>query len=219
MSTWKVKEIQDESLVIPGTDAFIYAVLSNSEVGEIALNFSMDREQGFRCTSLEIDLKAGDLSINSIFLRELNIGKLTDVVLSEARKRSHRYTDFKDLVIAYKSLNWSKRGKMPLPDINYVFIAKMYEFFSGLGSKSILTDMKSILGNIESETIKKRIFEARRRGFLVNRKGTVGRNTQGLVTDMGQEIWNDYLWSLIMSKERKRGGKTKKQDSRNRKAG
>ena len=209
MSNWKLVEYEG-SWDFPEPKSFIHATLLNREVCEVRVSYGISQDLGFRCTSFEIHLVSDDSNINSVFLREFNVGEINDLVLSELRKRSIHFPAYKQLKALNSELDWSKNGNSPIADINYAVVAKTYEFFSSLGSNSILQDMQKFLGDVEIEALKKRVAESRKRGFLQNRTESLGRSTQGALTDRGVQVIGSYLHNLPLKKDRRRGEKKAK---------
>lgn len=216
MTKWKVVSYE-WSGHFPEPKSFIFATLESRLVGEIEVDLRIDEDLGFRCTRLSINTEESTSNINSVLLRTLNIGEIIDEVLRRTRKDIKFLPVYETLQGLNKVVNWGKQGRTPLPDLNYAVIAYTYEFFSSLGSKSVLQDIQDFLGNVEIEALKKRVAEARRRGFLENRKETLGRHTQGALTERGVAVLGDYKISLKVQEDRRRGEQKAKQNSRNRK--
>ena len=216
MASWKVTSYE-WSGHFPEPNSFVFATLESRLIGEIEVDLRIDEDLGFRCTRLSINTEESSLNINSVSLRNLNIGEIIEVVLGRVRKDVKHIPVYETLQDLNKVISWDKQGRKPLPDLNYAVIAYTYEFFSSLGSKSVLQDIQNFLGNVEIEALKKRVAEARRRGFLKNRQESLGRHTQGALTERGVAVIGDYKISLMVEEDRRRGEKEAKQNSRNRK--
>jgi len=216
MAKWKLVSYE-WSGYFPEPGSFISGTLENKKSETIEVGLLVDQDLGFRCSRLVIDADLGEANINSTFLKNLNIGEIVDLVVAQVRKNLKHIPVYKTLEDLNKIISWDKQGRKPLPDLNYAVIAYTYEFFSSLGSKSVLQDIQEFLGDVEIEALKKRVTEARRRGFLENRKKTLGRYTQGALTERGVAVIGDHRISLMVEEDRRRGEQKAKQNSRNRK--
>jgi len=216
MSKWKLVSYE-WSGHFPEPGSFIAGTLESKKSETIEVGLLVDQDLGLRCSRLVIDADFGEANINSTFLKTLNIGEIIDLVLAQVRKNIKSIPVYETLQDLNKVISWDKQGRKPLPDLNYAVIAYTYEFFSSLGSRSVLQDIQKFIGNVEIEALKKRVTEARQRGFLENRKKTLGRYTQGALTERGVAVIGDYKISLMVEEDRRRGEKETKQNSRNRK--
>jgi len=140
-------------------------------------------------------------SINTSFLQSLNLGEIIKSGLkdiNEAAKESDDYS-YAIKIISNKQ-NWKNLGNKPHPDINYACTAFVYHYLIVKGTPNVLKELCKI-SNLEStETIKKRISEAKERKFLIAKKNQNSSKMSYAVTKKCMDLIKN---SLNNKKEKK----------------
>jgi hypothetical protein len=128
-------------------------------------------------------------SINTSFLQSLNLGELIKSSLKEINESAEESLDYSYAIkLISNKQNWKNLGNKPLPDINYACTAFVYYCLIVNGTTNVLKEL-SRLSNLEStETVKKRISEAKKRKFLIAKKGQNSSNVSYLVTKKCMEV-------------------------------
>ena len=138
----------------------------------------------------ELNIKMLDeKSINTSFLQSLNLGELIKSSLKEINESAKESLDYSYAIkLISNKQNWKNLGNKPLPDINYACTAFVYYCLIIKGTTNVLKELSS-LSNLEStETVKKRISEAKKRKFLIAKKNQNSSKMSYVVTKKCMEV-------------------------------
>jgi hypothetical protein len=174
-------------------DGFAVVTINFKSNIELSLTFNKQKLGGPKLTELFITSLSGK-TINTSLIQKLNLGEMIELALSEINKISLESGDFSEAIsfISNKN-NWRNTGNKPLPDLNFAMTAWVYEYLKTTGTKNVILEIAKLSKVKSSETIKKRLSEAKQRGLLI--KGPKGNmNTYGgFLTNKGFTLIVDYL--------------------------
>jgi hypothetical protein len=110
-------------------------------------------------------------SINTSFLQTLNLGELIKTSLKDFNESAKESGDYSYAIkIISNKQNWKNRGNKPFPDVNYACTAYVYYYLTINGTPNILKELAKISNIKSTETVKKRILEAKKRKFIFSKK-------------------------------------------------